>query len=134
MHCSRPSLIVTLVLLTIALATLGGRSRLRADEPVDFATQVWPIIESHCLKCHGAGETFSNLRLDSPERIMKGGDLGLVVVAGKPDDSPLFTRTALPPDDLDFMPVEGDGLSEDELAIVRGWIEQGAQFGDWKAP
>jgi len=101
-------------------------------EKIDFEKQVWPIIEGSCLLCHDRANAFSNLRLDSPERILEGGDLGKVVVPGEPDNSPLVVRVALPDDDLDFMPIEGDPLTEKQIEILRQWIEEGADFGDWK--
>lgn len=112
------------------LATLPT-AKVEAVEGVDFEAEVWPFLETKCVQCHGTKEKFSNLRLDSPDAIMKGGDLGDVVVPGEPDDSPLYARAALPSDDLDFMPVEGDGLTEDELETLKLWIEQGAEFGAW---
>ncbi len=101
-------------------------------ESVDFETKVWPIIERSCLQCHDSGTAFSNLRLDSPEKILAGGDLGKVVVAGEPENSPLVLRVALPMDDLDFMPIEGDPLTEEEIELMKTWIKEGASFGDWK--
>lgn len=102
-----------------------------AAEKIVFEDQIWPIIERSCLQCHDSGTAFSNLRLDSPEKILEGGDLGKVLVPGEPDNSPLVTRTALPMDDLDFMPIEGDPLTEEEIETVRTWISEGADFGDW---
>ncbi len=124
---------VTALVATMALCALAALSSapVGATEGVDFETEVWPFLESKCVKCHGTKEKFSNLRLDSPEAVMKGGDLGAVVVPGNPEESPLYARAALPSDDLDFMPVEGDGLTEDELETLRQWIEQGAEFGSW---
>ena len=104
-----------------------------AAEPVGFESEVWPILRAHCLACHGDIQHYSSLRLDTPEGIRRGGDLGEVLVPGKPDESSLYTRTDLPPDDLDFMPVEGDPLSEAQRAVLRRWIFEGADFGDWKS-
>lgn len=98
---------------------------------INFTEDVWPILEGRCLQCHDKATAYSNLRLDSPERILKGGDLGKVVVAGDPDNSPLVGRVSLPQDDLDFMPIEGDPLDEDQIDILTQWIQQGADFGDW---
>jgi len=124
-----------LVLLTATVnCTTAGASTLASSptEKVDFEKEVWPIIEASCLLCHDRANAFSNLRLDSPERILEGGDLGKVVVPGEPDNSPLVLRVALPDDDLDFMPIEGDPLTEEQIEILRRWIEEGADFGEWK--
>lgn len=114
------------------LALAGLPDQLSAREgSVSFEKDVLPVLERSCAECHSAKENFSNLRLDTAEAILKGGDLGKVLEPGNPDESSLYLRVALPQDDLDFMPVEGDPLTEDEVETLRQWIEQGADFGGW---
>ena len=100
-------------------------------DPVDFESEVLPILVNRCVICHGAKQHYSNLRLDSKAGILRGGELGEAVVAGNPDSSPLYDRTSLDPDDLDFMPVEGEPLSSEEQKTLRRWIEEGVDFGTW---
>ena len=100
----------------------------------EFETEVWPILETHCMECHGEQQTYSNLRLDSPTAIRRGGELGEVLVPGDPEGSEIYRRTALPPDDLDFMPVDNEPLNEEELERLRDWIAAGADFGTWSGP
>ena len=113
---------------TLLLAGVANSSEL------DFKTEVWPILETHCMECHGEKQTYSNLRLDSPAAILRGGELGEVLVPGDPESSEIYRRTALPADDLDFMPVDNKPLSEEELARLREWIAAGADFGPWSGP
>ncbi len=120
--------------LAIAGSVATAAARTKGDEPVDFARDVWPILERTCIECHGAEQQLSRLRLDSPERILKGGDNGKILVPGKPDESSMWKRTALAPDDLDIMPAEGDPLTPVETELLRRWIEQGADFGGWTGP
>src|SRR5690606_21122009 len=98
---------------------------------LDFATAVWPILESRCLKCHGAEKPKAKLQLDTPEHILKGSEDGPVVVPGKPDESSLLQRVILPADHEDIMPPKGDPLTADQTAILRQWIAEGANFGAW---
>ena len=100
----------------------------------EFETEVWPILKTHCMECHGEQQTYSNLRLDSPTAIRRGGELGEVLVPGDPESSEIYRRTALPPDDLDFMPVDNEPLNEEELERLRDWIAAGADFGTWSGP
>lgn len=137
LHLRRPALVVTILALA-ALATLavGGApatagTAASGDDAVSFEEEIWPILEASCTECHDNRSAFSNLRLDNAEGIMAGGDLGKVVVPGEPDNSPLVLRVALPEDDLDFMPIEGDPLTEEQIELMRKWIEQGADFGGW---
>ena len=71
------------------------------------------------------------LRLDTPSWVFKGGENGAAYIAGKPEKSPLYTLTALDPDDDDIMPAKGDPLSSAQQKILSHWIEEGASFGDW---
>lgn len=98
---------------------------------VDFATAVWPILESRCIKCHGAEKPKAKLQLDTPEHILKGSEDGPVLVAGKPDESSLLQRVILPAGDDDIMPPKGDPLTPEQTAVLRQWITEGASFGAW---
>ncbi len=110
------------------------------QEPVSFTTDVLPILEERCFECHQATRTDARgrtrkhkggLRLDGSAWILRGGDGGDVVVAGKPDDSPLLTRTELDEDDPDHMPDRGDPLTGAQIDVLRRWVASGASFGDW---
>jgi hypothetical protein len=119
----------SLVLLVLLVARAGALAE--SGDSVDFQTDVWPILERSCLECHNPNKHSSNLRMDSPERLMAGGDGGRVLEPGDPEASSLYVRVSLPRDDLDFMPIEGQPLSESEIETLRAWIAQGADFGDW---
>ena len=102
-----------------------------AQGTVQFARDVWPIFQSKCVTCHGPEDQFNDLRLDSKDRILKGGKNGKVVVPGDPGKSPMYLRVALPPDDLDIMPAEGDPLTAAQIDTIKRWIAEGADFGSW---
>jgi hypothetical protein len=93
-----------------------------------FAQHVWPILEARCIECHNEEKMKADLRLDSPEWIMKGAKFGPVVVPGDPDDSSFYYLTTYPEDDEDRMPSDGDPLTPEQIEILRKWIEQGAVF------
>lgn len=103
----------------------------RAD--IDFTTQIWPIFEANCVKCHGPETQKAKLRLDSKEAILEGGAMGAVIEPGKPDASFLLEAINLPPDDDSFMPKEGQPLSQELRDLLRQWIAEGAPFGEWTA-
>lgn len=126
-----PPGLVALAGTTVALLLAGVGALSASGDTVDFQAEVWPILERSCLECHNANKHSSNLRMDSPERLMAGGDGGRVLEPGDPEASELYVRVSLPRDDLDFMPVEGEPLSETEIETLRTWIAQGADFGAW---
>lgn len=96
--------------------------------PVDFVSQIQPILEEKCYRCHDAKEVKGDLRLDSPEGIMAGGKSGPVLMPGFPDESPVYFMTTYPKDDPDYMPQKGKGLSKGERDLLRAWIAEGALF------
>jgi mono/diheme cytochrome c family protein len=116
-------------ILAAALALTSGV--VRAQDSEQFARDEWPIFEAKCVTCHGPEDQINELRLDSKDRILRGGKHGKVVVPGDPAKSPMYVRVALPPDDLDIMPAEGDPLTAAQIETLRRWIEQGADFGTW---
>mgnify|MGYP001138021071 CR=1 FL=1 len=62
-----------------------------ATSGVSFATQVLPVFEDNCTRCHGDSRQNGGLRLDSYAMLMAGGTDGAVVVAGEADGSLLVT-------------------------------------------
>src|SRR5262249_49101036 len=52
-----------------------------------FESKVRPLLAERCLECHGPEKQKGNLRLDSLAAILKGGDSGPALVAGKPEES-----------------------------------------------
>lgn len=95
----------------------------------DFESTIRPLLQKHCVECHGASEQNGELRLDAKSLAMKGGYDGPAIVAGQPEQSPLFKRIISTDDDR--MPPHdyvADPLTVDEIAAVKLWIEAGA---DW---
>lgn len=131
---TRPRTVSLISLSTAIVAAVAWLLSLplAADDAVSFKDDVWPILEEKCVSCHGPGDAFNNLRLDSAEDILKGGKNGKALEPGNPDESPMFVRVTLPPDDLDIMPAEGDPLTEEEVEVLRSWIASGADFGGWE--
>src|SRR5262245_12675512 len=63
-----------------------------AQQPPDFDRDVAPILATRCLDCHNAADKKGNLDLSRAVGAQAGGDSGVVLVAGKPDDSYLWQR------------------------------------------
>ncbi|MBI3882568.1 MAG: hypothetical protein HY301_21210 [Verrucomicrobia bacterium] len=71
---------------------------------VTYAKDIKPILEASCFRCHGERQQKGDLRLDSLEAALKGGEDGKVILAGKSAESPLVIavaqldpKTAMPP-------------------------------------
>ncbi|MEZ5302436.1 MAG: c-type cytochrome domain-containing protein [Verrucomicrobiales bacterium] len=105
-----------------------------AEAAVDFEKQILPIFSETCFDCHGGSKKKpkGGLNMVTKEAIMKGGDSGESIIAGKPDDSELYLRTILPADDDDIMPPKGDPLTKEQQELIKLWIAEGANFGHWE--
>src|SRR5689334_7887818 len=60
----------------------------------DFEREVLGIFRRNCLACHSGTEAQSDLVLESPQTILKGGSEGPAVVAGKSAESLLLKLAA----------------------------------------
>ncbi len=99
---------------------------------VDFATDIQPILELNCVRCHNAESDKGNLRLDTKQRSFESGDNAPNIVPFQPEKSALYTFTVLDPDDDSFMPPKGKGdpLTKEQTDRLKAWIEQGAPWPD----
>jgi len=94
---------------------------------VDFRKDIQPLFRDHCYRCHGAERREAGLRLDLREEALNGGDQGPAFVAGKSADSLLIKMvTGVDPDVL--MPPEGERLTDEQVGLLRAWIDQGAEW------
>lgn len=100
----------------------------KVDSILVYAHLIQPVLDNKCVSCHNATTTNGNLRLDSPEGILKGGSHGTALVSGKPMESHIFERTILPQSSVKFMPPNGEPLTYSELKILEWWINEGASF------
>lgn len=119
--------------LIAAFAVCALMGVARAEDKIDFAKQIRPIMADTCYKCHGEKKVKGKLRLDSLEAFQKGGKDGKIIEPGHPEKSDLYRRITLSKDDDDVMPPEGDPLPKDKQELIKNWIAQGASFGDWKS-
>ncbi len=94
---------------------------------VDFVRDIQPLLQKHCADCHGPDLQEGRLRVDARRSMFGGGITGPAVVAGKSEQSLLLRRVA-GLDGEDRMPLDADPLSDDEIALLRGWIDQGAAW------
>ena len=103
---------------------------MRAENAVDFVTQVQPLLETTCVRCHGPEKPKGGLRLDNKAAAFKGGEDGVVIVPGDPAKSPLYTSTVLPQDDDKKMPPKDETFTKAQAELLKQWIEQGAKWPD----
>lgn len=93
---------------------------------VDYEKDVKPLLAQHCYACHGPEIQQSGLRLDLRQNALRGGDYGPVITPGKSHESKLIKRV-VDGDGAMQMPPTG-ALAPDEIAVLKAWIDQGADF------
>lgn len=86
------------------------------------------IFEEKCVVCHGQNKQKGELRLDTKEGFLKGGEDGSLL-ATNGSESLLMKRILLPLDDDDHMPPsEKKQLTPLEISFLSWWIKNGADF------
>ncbi|MDB6120727.1 MAG: hypothetical protein JWO08_4508 [Verrucomicrobiaceae bacterium] len=97
----------------------------------DFNTHIKPILESACVHCHSEKNAKGDLRMETKELTLKGGESGPGLVAGDPEKSAIYKALLLPVDDDDVMPPKKEGLlAKGQIALIKDWIKQGAPWPD----
>ena len=122
------------VFRTLAVAGLAGA--LPAATPEEgvafFEKRVRPLLAEHCYECHGAKKAKGNLRLDSRDGWLKGGDSGTALLPGKPDDSLLIK--GIRHWDKDFKMPPEKPLLPAQVADLIEWVKLGAPDPRTNAP
>ncbi len=121
------------LIASIAAATAAPIpiAALERATPVDFERDLMPFMRDNCLACHCQTTTKGGLNLETPELMLKGGDTGPAIVAGKGADSLALQAAAHLDDDLKMPPrdnkAKAHDLTPDQLALLKLWIDQGAK-------
>jgi uncharacterized membrane protein/mono/diheme cytochrome c family protein len=94
-----------------------------------YTDVVEPLFRSRCYNCHSSRKQKGKLRLDEQELILKGGETGNTIIAGKPEESELIERLLLPLDHDDHMPPKGKPqLTKEQISVLQWWVSTGADF------
>ena len=99
------------------------------EKDIDFNTEIRPILNQKCLRCHGGVRQQSGVSFLFREEALKIADSGLhAIVPGKPGASEMLKRIKLEASDERRMPPDGDGLNKSEIDLIEQWIAQGAKW------
>ena len=135
--------------LSVALASFVATALLYSSSPqvraaqasgkVNFSREIRPILSNNCFHCHGPDEQHrkgngdKGLRLDTKEGAFTELDGAFALVPQHPEKSVLLQRI-LSHDAEEIMPPPKSGkkISEKEAALLKRWIEEGAEYsGHW---
>ena len=120
--------VLTVVLLVPGASTARAQSSRAAanDVTIDYDQHVKPILAAKCFACHGPKQQQSGLRLDRRQPALRGGDYGPVITPGNSAESKLIQRITGSEAGLQMPPT--GALEDDEIAVLRAWIDQGADM------
>jgi mono/diheme cytochrome c family protein len=102
-----------------------------SNEPkVDFNTEVKPLLNKHCMSCHGGVKQSGGFSLLTRQEALAPTESGKpAIIPGKPGASELVHR--LKTHDLEArMPKNSDPLDNEQIALLERWVKQGANWGD----
>src|SRR5258705_3375220 len=113
--------------LVLAFAA-SPRAATRGDDGNEFFEKhVRPIFAQRCYECHSSGKKVKGgLSLDTRDGLFKGGELGAVVVSGKPNESLLIKAVRYADEDLQMPPKHR--LDAKEVALLEKWVALGAPY------
>ncbi|MBH56115.1 MAG: hypothetical protein CMJ82_02890 [Planctomycetaceae bacterium] len=98
-------------------------------QDIDYTRQIKPLLIQHCADCHGTDVQEGGFRVDTGGLVVRGGDRGLSVVSGKPEES-LLMKVLEGKGDIPQMPLEMDPLTDAQIKLIRDWITQGARLSE----
>ena len=98
---------------------------------VTYATDIKPIFDTACLKCHDSQKPKQGgkLSLDTLAGVLKGDRDGTILTPGDSAHSDIVMSVAHIGDPTDYMPKGKNAkkLTDDQIGLIRAWIDQGAK-------
>ena len=117
-----------LILLATSSFTLTAKA-----EPVDFSKEILPLLSDNCFGCHGpdASNRKAGLQLDQRDgAIAKLKSDNHAIVPGDSGASSILARLeSTDPDEQMPPPESGKTVTPEEIARIKQWIDEGAEWG-----
>ncbi|WP_247235353.1 DUF1553 domain-containing protein [Telluribacter sp. SYSU D00476] len=117
--------LILIASLAVVIASFTWHSG-RFGQSVDYNSQVKPILNKHCMGCHGGVKKAGEVSFLFEHEMLEPGKSGKVpVVRGDADASEMIRRIeSTDPDER--MPKGGTPLKEEEVEVLKQWINEGA--------
>ena len=110
------------------IAVIGLGQWVMAQEKVSFRAQIAPVLQEHCVACHGPKRAEGGYRVDSYESLSKSGDSGILPWdAANLHQSELLRRLCTT-ERQERMPADSEPLAPVSIDLIRKWLEEGATF------
>ncbi len=128
------SLATTTVFITLAFCSQRSSGEVLPPDAggaaAAFEKHIRPLLATRCLECHGPQKQEGDLRLDTREAMLRGGDSGPAIVPGNPDQSLVIEAIAY---ESFEMPPAGK-LADADIQKFRAWVADGAVWPEHQSP
>jgi len=128
-----PAVVAGVLAWNLPVMAGGALPAASSQTGVTYATDIKPILDKSCVKCHSGERAKARLHLDTLAGVLKGSKEGAVVKAGDSAGSWIVKSVAhATPDQDDWMPPLHNKagikpLTPEEIGLLRAWIDQGAK-------
>src|SRR5262245_34803116 len=112
--------------MTLVLSLLCGQALAQTPSNIDFEKDVMPLLKENCVDCHGPTRQKGGMRLDRRSSVTKA--FSRRVIPGSSANSMVYHRL-IGNEYGTQMPPKG-ALPDEQVAIVKAWIDQGADWPD----
>lgn len=116
-------------LIGVGLAVvIGWVAWLQHEPPVDFATEVKPILNKHCITCHGGVKKSGGFSILFEEEAFAATESGRPAIIPGDAEHSEFIRRLTAEDPEERMPYDAPPLSKREIALLKRWVNEGAKW------
>lgn len=124
----KSSQLILIVSIAIFIA-VAGFFTFGQEQEVDYSTQIKPILNTNCITCHGGVKKNGGFSVLFEEEALGNTDSGHpAIIPGDANGSELIKR--LTSHDTEIrMPYEKPPLSDEDIELIKNWIDQGAKWG-----
>jgi len=124
---------VTAALTVAGAATAADLPPASTQTGVTYATDIKPIFDASCVKCHSGQKPKAHLHMDTLDGVLKGTKNGAIVKVGDSANSLIVKAIAHLTEDQDgwMPPLHNKAgikpLTPEQIGLIRAWIDQGAK-------
>ena len=121
-YAPKPLCLPAIYLLMVMVCEAWGESAspLTASSPT-WSGDLEPLLNDHCVKCHGPLKKKGDLDLSTFHGLIRGGESGAIVRAGQPESSLLY-QVVLPESDPHMPPKKQ--IDPSSIETIGAWISQ----------
>ena len=117
---------LSVLLSTLVWPTPSTAQSPAGNAPIDFAHSIVPILQKHCVGCHGGREAKGSFSLNTRELLVDSGHIEV----GDAASSYLMELILSDDPDTQMPPPDKPRLSADEKTLIRRWIDVDLAWDD----